>query len=154
MKKALLVIDVQEDFINEYKNKNKIIGIINKYINEYNENGSEIVYIKTVLPNSFFRRKFYGYTISGTKGSKIPSNINIVSESIFYKKSGNAFNNSLLIKYLRAKGVGKVDIIGINKIGGVTKTKNKAEKFDLKSELLDSDISFSRDNKSNEKLVS
>ena len=152
MKKALLVIDTQEDFIKEYKDKNRfeLIQTINKYINEYDKNNLEVVYIKTVLPNSFFRRKFYGYTISGTKGAKIPSNINIVSEEIFRKKSGDAFKNSLLIKYLRSKGICKVDIIGIDKIGGVTKSKLSALKFGFKAEVLDININ----NKENKKLVS
>lgn len=152
MKKALLVIDTQEDFIKEYKDKNRfeLIQTINKYINEYDKNNLEVVYIKTVLPNSFFRRKFYGYTISDTKGVKIPSSINIVSDEIFEKKSGDAFKNSLLIKYLRSRGIYKVDIIGIDKIGGVTKSKLSALKFGFKAEVLDININ----NKENKKIVS
>lgn len=152
MKKALLVIDTQEDFIKEYKDKNRfeLIQTINKYINEYDKNNLEVVYIKTVLPNSFFRRKFYGYTISGTKGVKIPSSINIVSDEIFEKKSGDAFKNSLLIKYLRSRGICKVDIIGIDKIGGLTKSKLSALKFGFKAEVLDININ----NKENKKIVS
>ena len=72
MKKALLVTDTQEDFIKEYKDKNRfeLIEIINKYINEYVKNNLEVVYIKTVLPNSFFRRKLCSFLICSSRLEK------------------------------------------------------------------------------------
>lgn len=153
MKKALLVVDVQEDFIKDYQEKNKIINMFNKYIDEYNNNKLDVVYIKTVFPNSLFRRKIYGYVISGTKGAKIPNSINVVSEGIFQKKSADAFKNSLLVKYLRAKGIGQVDIIGLNKIMGLSASKKVAEKFGFKANLLESDNLYNIENKDDRKLV-
>ena len=61
MKKALLVIDIQNDFLWEnrdkkkfpYKNIDKLISNINYNIEKNIEEGNEIVYIAHVLDNTF-----------------------------------------------------------------------------------------------------
>lgn len=62
MKKALLIIDAQEDFIGEQRNKERfnfedvdnLINNINKKIIFYQRNKDIVIYIASVLPNNFF----------------------------------------------------------------------------------------------------
>lgn len=64
MKKALLVIDIQNDFLWEnrdkkkfpYKNIDKLISNINYNIEKNIEEGNEIVYIAHVLDNTFISK--------------------------------------------------------------------------------------------------
>ena len=67
MKKALLVIDAQDDFIGEQRNKKKfdyendideLIDNINEAITSYYEKNDEVVYIAHVIPSSYINRKF------------------------------------------------------------------------------------------------
>ncbi|NRT88346.1 isochorismatase family protein [Clostridium beijerinckii] len=66
MKKALLIIDAQEDFIGEQRNKERfnfedvdnLINNINKKIMFYQRNKDIVIYIASVLPNNFFIRSF------------------------------------------------------------------------------------------------
>ncbi|NRT70965.1 isochorismatase family protein [Clostridium beijerinckii] len=67
MKKALLIIDAQEDFIGEQRNKERfnfedvdnLINNINKKIIFYQRNKDIVIYIASVLPNNFFYKKFF-----------------------------------------------------------------------------------------------
>lgn len=67
MKKALLIIDAQEDFIGEQRNKERfnfedvdnLINNINKKIIFYQRNKDIVIYIASVLPNNFFIRSFW-----------------------------------------------------------------------------------------------
>ena len=78
MKKALLVIDAQDDFIGEQRSKKKfdyendmdeMIDNINEAITSYCERNEEVIYIAHVLPSSYINRKFVGYGIAGSEGA-------------------------------------------------------------------------------------
>ena len=56
MKKALLVIDMQNDYLWDKRKPmfsyetDELVGNVNRAISSYKENGSDIIYIKHVLP--------------------------------------------------------------------------------------------------------
>ena len=144
MKKALLVIDAQEDFIGDQRNKQKfnyedvdeLVNNINEKIRMYEKNGDEVIYIAEVLPNKLFYRKFFGVAISGSVGSKIHKGIKIVCENYFEKQFANAFKNKNLLKFIRAKKIGEVELIGVDGFGCVTRTAKGAIKLGLKVTIL------------------
>ena len=84
-KKALIVIDIQNDITKNYKD---IIGNINKVIDWAVDNDIHVVYIRhenlsdgtrTFKPN--------------TRGSELTSDLKIVSKNIFTKYKGNALSS-------------------------------------------------------------
>lgn len=148
MKKALLVIDAQEDFIGEQRNKKKfnyedteeLVKNINDKISIYKKNKDEVIYIANVLPNNFFYKKFFPYGIAGSKGAKIDKRIKIVSENYFEKHVGNAFKNNNLVKFIKENQIGTVELIGVDGIGCVFKTAKGARKIGLKVTILSDSV--------------
>ena len=140
MKKALFVMDAQEDFIGEQRNKEKfdyddvdhLIRSINERISFYEKNNDPVIYIATVYPNNFFFNKFIKYGISGSMGSKIDRRIKIVSENYFEKQSRNAFINKNLKKFIRDNNIDEIELTGVNASCWVTKTAESARKLKLK----------------------
>ena len=148
MKKALLVIDAQEDFIGEQRNKNKfnyedadeLVKNINDKIRTYEKNKDEVIYIANVLPNNFLNKKFFGYGIAGSKGAKFDKRIRIVSENYFEKQVGNAFKNNNLVKFIKNNAISEVELIGVDGIGCVFKTAKGAIKTGLKVTILSDSV--------------
>lgn len=144
MKKALLVIDAQEDFIGEQRNKKKfnyedvdeLVKNINDKITIYKKNKDEVIYIANVLPNNFFYNKFFPYGITGSKGAKFDKRIKIVSENYFEKQVGNAFKNNNLVKFIKENQISEVELIGVDGIGCVFKTAKGAMDVGLKVTIL------------------
>lgn len=144
MKKALLVIDAQEDFIGEQRNKKRfnyedideLIENINNKIKAYEENNDKVIYIANVLPRNFFYKKFFAYGLVGTKGAKIDKRIKIVSENYFEKQVANAFKNNNLVKFVRDNSISQVELVGVDGIGCVFRTAKGAVDMGLKVTIL------------------
>ncbi|BCZ46300.1 isochorismatase [Clostridium gelidum] len=148
MKKALLVIDAQEDFIGEHRNTDKfnyedvdeLVKNINDKIRIYEKNMDEVIYIANVLPNNFLNKKLFGYGIAGSKGAKFDKRIKIVSENYFEKQVGNAFKNNNLVKFIKDNAISEVELIGVDGIGCVFKTAKGAIKTGLKVTILSDSV--------------
>lgn len=145
MRKALLVIDAQDDFIGEQRSKKKfdydddideLIGNINETITSYYEENHEVVYIAHVIPSSYINRKFIGYGIAGSEGAKINEKIKIVSENYFEKQTPNAFKNNNLVKFIKENGISEVKIIGCDVCGSVSASAKGAIELGLKVSVM------------------
>ena len=139
MKKALFVIDLQEDFIGEqrnkkrfcYKNDKKLIESTNQEIEKNDKEGNSIIYIKQMYPMNFFFTKVM--KLSNTdlvKGLKIGSN------HIFTKSKPSAFSNPDLVQFLQEQEVNTILITGIDEGGCVSATAWEANKLGFKVEVL------------------
>ena len=143
MKTALFVMDAQEDYIGEQRNKEKfdydddhLIRNINERISYYEEHKMPVLYIVTAYPNNFFFKKFIKYGITGSKGSKIDKRIKIVSENYFEKQSKDAFDNKNLIKFIKENNIQKVELAGVDASFCIAKTAESARKYNLKVNIL------------------
>lgn len=104
----LLIIDMQEDYIGEKRNKKKfpydvktLIDNVNHKINSYSK--EYIVYIK----NQFLWES--------KKSEKLLSKeMNVVSNQIFTKRNINTFKNIKFANFLKEKNVTELEIIGID----------------------------------------
>lgn len=140
MKKALLVIDAQEDFIGEQRNKKRfnyeevdeLVRNMNNKIRIYEKNKDEVIYIAHVLTSSFFNKKIFGYGIAGSFGAKIDKRIRIVSENYFEKQFANAFKNNNLIKFIKDNKISEVELIGVDGTGCIAGTAKGAVGIGLK----------------------
>lgn len=131
MKKALLVVDLQEEYFeNEdfFKNQFKLdmsnfhqktfnsideyMNSVNKIIEKEYDLGTEIIYIQEVLPNKLFFRKFFGHSIEGTPGVELHHKLKKVNNVVFTKAFGDAFTNRKLKRYIKEKGIDEIFIIG------------------------------------------
>ncbi len=122
--KALLVIDVQEDFTGTtakpplpYKNSEKIISRINEIVSAAEAKKYEIIYIKqefagaAVLISKLFVN---GTALKGSPGVEIDKRVKIVSKNIFPKSVGDAFSNPEFEKYLISNSVDELFLTGLD----------------------------------------
>ncbi len=143
MKSALFVMDAQEDYVGEQRNKEKfdydddhLIRNINERISYYEECRMPVVYIVTSYPNNFFFNRFVKYGITGSKGVKIDKRIKIVSENYFEKQSRNAFDNKNLLKFVMENNIEQIELAGVDGRYCIAKTAESARKHKLKVNIL------------------
>ncbi|MEZ7891619.1 MAG: isochorismatase family cysteine hydrolase [Candidatus Wallbacteria bacterium] len=122
--KALLVIDVQEDYTGAtakpplpYKNSEKVISKINEIISTAESKKYEIIYIRQefsgagkIISNVFAN----GTAIKGAPGTEIDKRVKIVSKNIFPKSVGDAFSNPEFEKYLISNSVDELFLTGLD----------------------------------------
>ena len=113
-KKALVIIDIQNDITKNYK---EIIDSINKVIDWAVKNEIHIVYIRhynlsegtrTFKPN--------------THGSELVSDMKIVSKNIFEKSKGNALTSEEFVNFIKKNDINEFYITGADAIACVKST--------------------------------
>lgn len=108
--KALLVIDMQEDYIGEKRDARRfpyhseiLIPRINQKISDFSRGNNFVVY---VLNRFFYQsRKFVPQIVEG---------LQIVSDKIFLKNRASCFSNSELIRFLSENHVTAVEMAGVD----------------------------------------
>ena len=138
MKTALLVIDMQNDYL--WENRKKIFSYdtarltasVNALVRRYRL----VIYIRHIIQNLPTNRLLFGYSIAGTEGAELYGRLDIVSDYCFDKYFGNAFTNRALGKLLREQGVETVHLCGLDECGCVAATALGAVKRGFKAEIL------------------
>jgi len=119
--KALLVIDMQIDYIGENarlpieKNQvNNLIITVNKIIDEYHNNNYKIIYTRRVFKTNDIKNKFNNYAVvEGTPGVEIDPRIIIVTENIFDKYAPSMFSNIDFENYLIQNQINELFVCGV-----------------------------------------
>jgi nicotinamidase/pyrazinamidase len=127
--KALLVIDVQEDYTGlrgkqpvPYKNVEEQIAAINRLIDHASITGTHVVYIRQIFDNNILMRFFVGRTIEGLPGTELDSRINVINGNDFTKKISDSFSNPALESFLILHQVGNLYLVGLDAAYCVHKT--------------------------------
>jgi nicotinamidase-related amidase len=125
--KALLVIDVQQDYTgpksnSSYEDVEPRIRTINRLIEAAAQAGVHVVYIRQLFDNNLITRTFIGKTIEGLPGAEIDSRISIINGNDFTKKISDAFSNPRLDGFLKAHQVNELYLTGLDGVYCVHKT--------------------------------
>ncbi len=104
MKKALVVIDIQNDITKHYRD---VIGHINAAIDWAVAEGMHIVYIKH-NNTSAGTRTFK----PGTKGAELVPELKVVSDNIFVKTKSNALTSEAFSAFIAANGISEFYVAG------------------------------------------
>lgn len=120
-RKALLVIDVQEDYTGLkgkkpplFKNVEGKIATINGLIDHASGSGVAVVYIRQIFDNNFITRLFPGRTIEGLPGTELDARIKMVNQNDFTKKISDAFSNPRLEEFLINNQVDEIYLVGLD----------------------------------------
>ncbi len=113
-KKALVVIDIQNDITKHYKD---IIDNINSAIDWAEKQGMAVIYIKH-NNLSAGTRTFK----PDTKGAELVPELKIVSDNIFVKTKANALTSEAFCSFIRENGIGEFYITGADATGCVKST--------------------------------
>ena len=113
-KKALVIIDIQNDITKNYKD---VIGNINRAIDWAVERGIPVVYIRhenlsagtrTIKPN--------------TRGAELAADMKIVSANVFTKSKGNALTSEEFAEFIRSQDIREFYIAGADAVACVKAT--------------------------------
>ncbi|MDD3023582.1 MAG: isochorismatase family protein, partial [Syntrophomonadaceae bacterium] len=113
-KKALVIIDIQNDITKNYKD---VIGNINEAIDWAVNNDIHVVYIRhenlsagtrTFKPN--------------TQGAELASDLKIVSKNVFTKSKGNALSSEEFTDFISKNEIGEFYIAGADAVVCVKST--------------------------------
>ena len=113
-KKALVIIDIQNDITKNYKD---VIGNINQAIDWAVSNDIHVIYIRhenlsagtrTFKPN--------------TKGAELVSDMKIVSQNVFTKSKGNALSSEEFTDFIRKNEICDFYIAGADAVACVKST--------------------------------
>ncbi len=142
MKTALLVIDMQNDYLWEKRKARfsydtaKLTAAVNGLIRRYAGNGSDIIYIRHIIQNLPTNRLLFGYSLAGTEGAELYSGLEKVSDLCFDKLLGDALTNKELLERVRAQGYEELHLCGLDEYGCVANTALGAAKRGLKARIL------------------
>ena len=124
-KKALMVIDIQEDYTGTtarppfpYKESDRLIATVNKVIEEAAKKNIITVYIRQEFSGFFGKaisRVFCrGTAIEGTPGTEIDKRITLASNHSFSKPYPDAFSNHKLEVFLSEHQVNDLYLVGVD----------------------------------------
>ena len=113
-RKALVVIDIQNDITKHYKD---IVGNINSAIDLAVKQSIPVIYIKH-NNLSAGTRTFK----PGTKGAELAPELKVVSDSIFIKTKANSLTSKAFSEFIRTNGIDEFYITGADATACVKST--------------------------------
>ena len=128
MKTALIVIDMQNDYLWEKRkpffayDTEKLTGAVNALIHQYHDAGSDVIYIRHIIQNLPTNRLLFGYSIAGTAGAELYAGLDIVTDYCFDKLVGDALTNKKLRVLVQERGYEMLHLCGLDEFGCVTET--------------------------------
>ncbi len=125
MKKALLVIDMQEATVGAnhadfFKYDDELLKRVNSVIS--GTDAAIVVYIRNLMKNSFINKLAPVKVFDGTPQAELAKELLIVSSNIFSKYNGDAFSNSEFRAFLKSNSIDTVELIGVDGGGCVSLT--------------------------------
>jgi nicotinamidase/pyrazinamidase len=119
--KALLVIDVQEDYTGlkgkqpvPYKGVDPQIAAINDLVDMAAKAGLKVVYIRHIYDDNFLTRLIIGRDIEGKPGTEMDARIKIINQNDFTKKISDAFSNPRLDDFMITNQVNELYLVGLD----------------------------------------
>ncbi len=119
--KALLVIDVQEDYTGLngkqpvlFKGVEREIAAINGLIEKAGDSGIKVAYIRQIFDDNIISRLLGGRTIEGQPGANLDSRIRVIDNNVFTKKISDAFSNPGLDEFLIQNRVNELYLAGLD----------------------------------------
>ena len=128
MKKALVVIDIQNDITKNYK---EIIGNINNAIDWAAKNKIHVVYIRHENLSAGTRT-----FKPDTRGAELVSDMKIVSKNIFTKYKGNALTSEEFADFINKNEINEFYITGADAVACVKSTCYNLTKANYKVNVL------------------
>lgn len=134
MKKALLVIDLQNDYLWEKRkpifsyNTTTLIKSVNKTVNRCADEGYDIIYIAQGFPNIITNRWFIGFSIKDTDGAKLYSGLDVISDLYFEKNLSDSYSSKKFKDFMAKNEYDEIALCGLDECGCVAATATSAAK--------------------------
>lgn len=145
-KKALVVIDMQNDYLWEKRkakfsyNTGELVKSVNNAVSLYKEKRYDVIYIAQMFPNIITNKWFIGFSIKGTEGAELYSKLNVVSDLYFEKNLSDTYSSKEFREYMKKQSYTEVVLCGLDECGCVGATAKGAVKTGVKVFLLENCI--------------
>ena len=142
MKIALLVIDMQNDYLWEKRKKQfsyntpQLVSSVNALIRKYHAEDRDVIYIRHMIHDFPTNRLLFGYSIVGTEGAELYNGLEIVSGYCFDKYLGDALTNRELKRLIQDRDYDVLHLCGLDECGCVTDTALGAVKRGIKAAIV------------------
>ena len=146
MKGALLVIDMQNDYLWDKRkpkfsyDTERLVEAVNDAIASYRKLGYDIIYIAQMFPNIITNKWFIGFSIKGTPGADLYSGMDIASDLYFEKNLSDAYSSRKFREFMERASYGEVVLCGLDECGCVGATAAGASKRGVKVKMLTDSI--------------
>ena len=125
MKKALLVIDMQEATVGDahadfFKYDNELIKMVNSVISS--TDATVVVYIRNLMKKNFINKLAPVKVFDNTPEAELAKGLLLVSSNTFSKFTGDAFSNPDFCEFLKINSIDTVELIGVDGGGCVSLT--------------------------------
>jgi nicotinamidase/pyrazinamidase len=119
-KKALLVIDIQENLLNPHSKmhidmavKDSFLYNVNNSIDTFHARGLPVLYVVNEMTNPIANWFTGNVCKKGAKGTGIDKEVILVNDKIYVKSKGNALTNDELLHYLKDNSITELYITGL-----------------------------------------
>jgi len=119
-KKALIVIDVQENLLKskstmhmDIDKVDPFVTSLNRSIKIFEQQGMPVIYTINEWTNPILNLITGNVCKKGAKGTEISSRVSVVSKNIFYKSSSDIFSNEKLRDFLKRESISELYITGL-----------------------------------------
>ena len=142
MSKALIVIDMQNDYLWEKRDPKfcydteKLVNEVNKAVAEYKAKGYDIIYIAQMFPNIITNKWIIGFSIKGTPGAELYDKMEIVSDLYFEKNFPDTYTSKKFREFAQERSYTEVVLCGVDECGCVGATAKGAVKAGSKVYML------------------
>jgi len=128
-KKALLVIDVQENLVNPISKIHidpigidLFFGNVNKAVSRFNNNEDDVIYVINEWINPIQNWMTGNVCKKGGKGIGLDKRLMIINDKIYSKSKPNSLTNKKLLKYLKENEISDIYVAGLLAEGCVKAT--------------------------------
>ena len=145
-KKALLVIDMQNDYLWPQRkpmfsyDTAALTGAVNRAAQRFAAEGTDVIYIAQMFPNIITNKWFIGFSIKGTPGAELYSGLDVVSELYFEKNLPDTYSSKAFRQFMQQQNYTEVLLCGLDECGCVGATAKGAAKTGVRVTMLENCI--------------
>ncbi|SFA87112.1 Nicotinamidase-related amidase [Bacillus sp. cl95] len=159
---ALLVLDMQKDFISENGKflvaKHQIepmLEKVNSLIKHAKSHHTPVVYVGNEFRKSQFISNFFRShaATKGEQGAELDQRLNVINNIYFSKHKGDALSNKKLVSYLHSLQIREVIIVGVYAEGCVLATAKGCLRNDFSVVVISDAVAGASDQKKKASLL-
>ena len=130
--KALLVTELQNDYLWEKRktkfpyDTKKLIAAANAAIDRFAGEGCDVIYLLQIFPDTPSNHIIFDFSIAGTEGAGLYSELHIASQHCFEKNAADAFLDPAFAAFMAEKQYSEIVLCGIDECGAVAATAKGA----------------------------
>lgn len=125
-KKALLVIEMQNDYLWETRKQKfpydteKLVSAVNSAIGQAQAEGTDVICLLQIFPDTPTNHLVFGFCIEQTEGAKLYAGLHAADAKLIDKNTADPYLSAEFAEYVTAKGYDSFELCGIDEYGSIS----------------------------------